>query len=68
MEDRTHLMKDYRDQRRKGTLDQRDPVEIAGDDSKYVDMELSNTTATETGGKHPHLDGLKKRIGSMKHK
>ena len=55
-------MKDYHDQERSGTLDRRDPVAIAGDDGKYVDMEIAN--AKRSGS----LSGLKKRIGSLRKK
>ena len=69
MEDRTHLMKDYREQERKGTLDQRDPVLIAGDDGKYADMEIANANDYDNGVKGDGVRGsIRKKIGSMRKK
>ena len=56
-------MQDYHERERKGKLDQRDPVDIAGDDSKYVDMELANASTAEP--RHKHIS-LRERIGSLK--
>ena len=70
MEDRTHIGKDYHAAERNGTLDRRDPVEIAGDDGKYVDLEMRN--GADTGDvtsfrseMKSELGSLKKRIGSL---
>ena len=73
MEDRAHIRKDYHDAERKGTLDQRDPVEIAGDDGKYVDLEIANSPEASGSGsnvkRHSGIGGsLKKRIGSLRKK
>ncbi|KAK5124264.1 hypothetical protein LTR85_001967 [Meristemomyces frigidus] len=72
MEDREHIAKDYHKAERKGTLDSRDPVEIAGDEGKYADMEHANSAhaiAYEDGlRRHGSLkEGLKRRIGSLRH-
>ena len=55
--------------------DHDDPVELAGGESKYADMEISRADASGSGGisrpraeSHGLRDGLKKRIGSLKHK
>lgn len=68
-------MSDYDKSARKGTLDQRDPVEIAGDDGKYAELEMANAEASGSGGisrpregSHSLKDGLKRRIGSLKHR
>ena len=69
MEDRAPLMEDYHRAERKGTLDQRDPVEIAGDDSRYVDMEIANSRDTDAGGMKKSTGGsLKHKIGSLRHR
>lgn len=68
-------MRDYDKAERKGTLDARDPVEIAGGDAPYAEMELSKAEASGSGGiSRPRegsgglREGLKKRIGSIKKK
>ncbi|KAK3706294.1 hypothetical protein LTR37_012809 [Vermiconidia calcicola] len=69
MEDRAQLTRDYKDQERDGTLDQRDPVHIAGDDGKYADMEFANSKDTDAGHKHSgSMGGLKQKIGSLRHR
>lgn len=73
MDDRAHINQDYHRAQRKGTLDARDPVEIAGGDAKYADMEHANSKDNDLslhrGGSLRHAgDSLKKRIGSLRHK
>ena len=72
MEDRAHLMKDYHDQEREGELDSRDPVEIAGDDGKYVDTEVANADAHDNDARLVRggslKTGLKNKIGSLRHR
>ena len=73
MEDRAHLDRDYNAARRDGTLDSRDPVAIAGDDGKYVDMEIANSKDADVSSRQHRsssggMAGLKKRIGSLRHK
>lgn len=73
MQDRSRISHEYHDAERRGTLDSRDPVDIAGDEGKYVDLEVANmrakaantATSSESGGLR---EGLKKRIGSLKKK
>lgn len=73
MDDRSHINREYHDQQRKGKLDPRDPVEIAGDDGKYVDYQIRN--GAEQGDVHgvrqdlrEGMGSLKKRIGSLRHR
>jgi hypothetical protein len=72
MEDRAQIDADYHEAQRRGTLDDRDPVVIAGDDSKYVDMEIANSHDNDIHSRPKRtgsLSGaLKKRIGSLRHK
>nr|POF13035.1 hypothetical protein CFP56_10183 [Quercus suber] len=74
MEDRAALMKDYHKAEREGTLDKRDPVVIAGDESKYNDAYYANSRdndAARMGGIGPSSsikEGIKKRIGSLRHR
>ena len=74
LQERGHLMSDYDKAARKGTLDARDPVEIAGGDAPYAEMEIANAEASGSGGiSRPRegsglKEGLKKRIGSLKKK
>jgi len=76
MGDRAHIKQDYHNAQRKGTLDARDPVEIAGGDGKYVDAELANyarshdndATVKRTVSIRAAGDSLKKRIGSLRHR
>ena len=72
MEDRAHIDESYHAAKRNGTLDERDPVAIAGNDSKYVDMEIANSKDADVGSR-PGRSGsltanLKHRIGSLRHK
>ena len=61
--------KKYHEAERRGKLDPRDPVEIAGDDGKYVDMELAaEARANDRDVKGHGFGSLKKRIGSLKHR
>lgn len=74
MEDRRQIMKDYKDAKRRGSLDPRDPVDIAGGNSRYADAEFAQTrdnyksSESEIHRKGSIKDGLKKRIGSIKKK
>jgi len=75
MEDRAEIAQDYHKAQRAGTLDKRDPVPIAGDDGRYVDLEIANTKDNDIGGgvrRGSSLkgvsDGLKRRIGSLRRK
>ncbi|KAK4565481.1 hypothetical protein LTR86_004098 [Recurvomyces mirabilis] len=73
MEDHAHLMKDYNRAKARGSLDDRDPVVIAGDDRKYADLEYKNredgeSSAHKSGSMRQVGEGLKKRIGSLRHK
>jgi len=69
MENRAHLNKDFHKQQRKGTLDSRDPVEIAGSDARYAELEYANVAKdAEYDQKSGGLSGLKKRIGSLRHR
>lgn len=51
MEDRARLMEEYHSAERKGRLDPRDPIEIAGDDVKYAELERKNAHG-ELGDHH----------------
>ena len=73
MEDRAQIAKDFKDGQRKGTLDQRDPVEIAGDDAKYAELEMANASSSDANGRAPGslktaTGSLKKRFGSLRHR
>ena len=74
MQDRAHQRERYRDAERKGKLDDRDPVDIAGGEGRYVDMEVNEVRAEASASDarrrsgHGTMDGLKKRIGSLKHR
>ena len=72
MDDRSHLMKDYRQRERDGTLDRRDPVVIAGGEGNYADMQIA-AAAKQDGGAEPEVKksghgSLRQRIGSLRHK
>jgi hypothetical protein len=72
MDDRSHLMKDYRQREREGTLDRRDPVEIAGGEGNYADMQIA-AAAKQDGDVEPAVkksghESLRKRIGSLRKK
>jgi hypothetical protein len=56
--------------RSNGKKDRRDPVELAGGESKYVDMEIANTNDHDAGVQRSGSlrAGLKKRIGSLRRK
>jgi len=63
-------MDDYDRSARKGTLDTRDPVEIAGDDGKYADLEIAQAQASSSSrprGSSGIGSKLKKRIGDLRH-
>lgn len=63
--------KAYRKTERDGLIDNRDPVDIAGGESRYVDNEIAHTNDIETGRERSGSglrDGLKKRIGSLRKK
>ncbi|KAJ9625913.1 hypothetical protein H2203_004681 [Taxawa tesnikishii (nom. ined.)] len=68
------MMSDYDKMRDHKQLDTRDPIAIAGDDAKYVDMQHSMGSADtdafvkRTGSLRRAGEGLKKRIGSLRKK
>ena len=75
LQERGHLMSDYDKSTHKDTLDSRDPVQIAGGEPRYADMEIARADASGSGGiSRPRAEssglreGLKKRIGSLKKK
>lgn len=70
MAEGSQLRHDYRAAKRDGTLDARDPVDIAGGESKYVDMELAKTHDSDANRHRSGSlrEGLKKRIGSLRKK
>ena len=75
MTDRSGIDRAYHEQERKGLLDSRDPVAIAGNDSKYVDLQNKNMgnehepDGVKHSGSMGHaVQGLKKRIGSLRHR
>jgi len=73
MQDRSRISRDYHAAERNGTLDRRDPVEIAGGESKYVDLEIaqarsSTTDVQRTSSIRQAGESLKKRIGSLRKK
>ncbi|KAK5135360.1 hypothetical protein LTR08_005302 [Meristemomyces frigidus] len=73
MEDRAHINQDFHRAERKGMLDSRDPVEIAGDEGKYADMEHANNSSArdyEDGlrRKGSVVGSIKRRIGSLRHR
>ena len=75
MQDRSRISKDYHDAERRGQLDPRDPVEIAGGEGNYVDMEVATAranaeaTSSDANMSRGGIRGsLKKRIGSLKKK
>jgi hypothetical protein len=60
------LMSDYNKQKDRKKLDDRDPVEIAGGESRYADLVTAADTdahhPTRTGSLRKVSDGLKKRL------
>lgn len=74
LEDRSHINRDYEDAKKRGSLDDRDPRHIAGDDSKYADAQFANmrdnykSSESEIHRSGSLKEGLKKRIGSIKKK
>ncbi|KAF2723304.1 hypothetical protein K431DRAFT_283112 [Polychaeton citri CBS 116435] len=73
MEDRAGISRDCHKAERKGLLDSRDPVAIAGDDAKYTDLQRANDTdahaAPRRSGSLRHgVEGLKKRVGNAVHR
>lgn len=74
MTDHAKISNDYHRAARKGTLDARDPVAIAGDDGKYAELEIANARAStsddvkRTGSLRAAGENLKKRIGSLRHR
>ncbi|KAF7196772.1 hypothetical protein HII31_01911 [Pseudocercospora fuligena] len=60
----------YKNRKQRGSLDNRDPVDIAGGEGHYVDAEIAHTNDTDSGmrRKGSLRDGLKKRIGSLRKK
>jgi hypothetical protein len=72
MEDRAQMKKDYKERERKGMLDRRDPVEIAGGEGAYADMEIAaaggSSKDADVGVRKSVGGSLKKRIGSLRRK
>ncbi|QIW95860.1 hypothetical protein AMS68_001378 [Peltaster fructicola] len=73
MSDRAQLTKDYHKAERNGTLDTRDPVVIAGGQSRYVDLEHErereySSNVNRSSSLRLVGEGLKKRIGSLRKK
>lgn len=66
MQDRANARKSQDRAGRDGTASSRDPMTIAGGESKYVDMAIANSKDTDTAGNGDGGRGtLKKRIGNM---
>lgn len=75
LQDRSRISRDYHDAERRGELDPRDPVDIAGGEGRYVDLEVADARANaEATSSDPNMNrggirgSLKKRIGSLKKK
>ena len=72
MGDRSQINRDYHRAERKGLLDARDPVEIAGNDAKYVEAEQAayarDNDASDVKRSGSIRADLKKRIGSLRHR
>lgn len=73
MGDRSQINRDYHRAERKGTLDARDPVEIAGNDGKYAEAEMAAYANSRDNDASVKRSGslradLKKRIGSLRHR
>lgn len=66
MSDRSHIKGKGRD-----PIDKRDPVDIAGDEGRYSDLQYAADTdahVNRTGSLRKASDGLKRRIGSLRGK
>lgn len=73
MQDHAKLNRAYHDAERNGTLDQRDPVAIAGGQAKYVELEMKNdkeydSNINRSSSLRLAADGLKKRFSGMRGK
>ena len=76
MGDRSQINRDYHKAERKGTLDARDPVEIAGGDGKYAEAELAaygssrdhDSNVKRKGSIRAAGDSLRNRIGGLRHR
>ncbi|CAK4030896.1 Hypothetical predicted protein [Lecanosticta acicola] len=64
----SRLNRDYDQAKRHGSLDGRDPIDIAGGESRYVDMQLANAKDNDIRRSSSLRQGLKKRIGSLRKK
>ncbi|GAB7341585.1 hypothetical protein MBLNU457_7792t1 [Dothideomycetes sp. NU457] len=63
------MMKDYDKMKERKQLDGRDPIEIAGDDAKYTDLQHAADVDAHPSRKHGSLkEGLKRRVGSLRKK
>ena len=65
MEDRA----EYRERERQGTLDRRDPVEIAGGEGAYVDREIAAVEGSRDADLGPRRSvggSFRKRLGSLR--
>lgn len=64
-------MSDHNRRKDRKSIDHRDPVEIAGDDAKYTDLQHASDVDAHRHNqqrKGSIKDGIKRRIGSIKHK
>lgn len=73
MQDSTTIDREYHRAERDGTLDTRDPIAIAGNESKYIELELKNGKDYDSDLRHADSlrqtgSGLKKRFGSLRKK
>lgn len=68
MSEGSRLNHDFDRAKRNGSLDARDPIDIAGGESRYVDMELANAKDNDIKRSGSLRQGLKKRIGSLRKK
>jgi len=63
------MMKDYDKMKDRKQLDERDPIEIAGDDAKYTDLQHAADVDAHPNRRHGSLkEGLKRRVGSLRKK
>lgn len=73
MSERSQLKKDFETAERNGTLDKRDPMDIAGGQAKYVELENKNdkeynSNINRSSSLRLAGEGLKKRLGSLRRK
>lgn len=73
MSERSQLKKDFETAERNGALDKRDPMDIAGGQAKYVELENKNdkeynSNINRSSSLRLAGEGLKKRLGSLRRK